>query len=109
MEDEWGRDPQVKSLRRIFRAVEATQARLLEGLNIDRFDKRLGQWRKMALHLFEQNWATAARRGMHLEEADVADLYLYCLAKAVGTRGVVVPSGVLPINDTVARLLEEKT
>ncbi|MGD0228734.1 MAG: hypothetical protein ABSC19_00045 [Syntrophorhabdales bacterium] len=108
MEDDWGRDPSVQSLRRIFKAVEAKQGRLLEGLDIRRFDKRLGQWRKMTLHLFEERWTDAARSGVRLEENDVADLYLHCLAKTLATRGMVVPREAFPANPAVARLLEGK-
>ncbi len=107
-EDEWGRDPSVRSMRSAFAAIEAAQNRFLDGLGVGRTDKRLRQWRKMALHLFEQGWAVAARRGMPLTERDAADLYLCCLAKVLGTRGIEVPHLCLPDNPAVMRLLEEK-
>ncbi len=108
MEDEWGRDPQVRSLRRIFGAGEAKQARPLEDLGIRPLDARLGQLRRMALHLFERSWAGAGRTGATLGEKDVADLYLHCLARVLATRGITVPGRALPDNVAVARLLEEK-
>ncbi len=103
--DEWGRDPAVRSLRQIFAVVEAEQQRLLDRLGIDRLDARLGQWRKMTLHLFEQQWATSARQGLRLDEKDVGDLYLRCLAKVLGTKGIVVERDAMPVNDTIERLM----
>jgi hypothetical protein len=107
-EDRFGHDPSVRRLRRVFAAVEAEQNALLDRLTIGRLDGRLRQWRKTALHLFEQGWARAAREGVYLEEKDAAHLYLLCLARALGTRGIVVPREALPANPAVARLLEEK-
>jgi predicted trehalose synthase len=106
-EDEWGRDPAVAGMRSVFAAIEASQARFLDGLGVSRLDGRLRQWRKMALHLFEQGRAVATRRGMPLAEKDAADLYLYCLAKVLGTRGIEAPHLCLPDNPAVMRLLEE--
>jgi|GEM_PF-371348 len=108
MEDEWGNDPSVRRMRRVFAAIEARQARLLDGLKVHRFDKRLGQWRKMALHLFEQRSAGAARAGVGLTEKDLADLYIYCLAKVLSTRGITVPKVALPDNAAVAVLVEDR-
>jgi hypothetical protein len=106
-EDEWGRDPTVAAMRSVFAAVEAAQNRFLDGLGLSRLDTKLRQWRKMALHLFEQGCAVAARRGMPLTEKDAADLYLYCLAKVLGTRGIEAPPLSLPDNPSVMRLLQE--
>lgn len=107
-EDQFGHDPSVRRLRRVFAAAEAGQNQLLDRLNIGRLDRRLGQWRKVALHLFERGWARATREGVHLEEEDVGHLYLFCLARALATRGIAVPGEALPANAAVARLLEEK-
>ncbi len=104
--DEWGRDPAVRQLRRIFAIVEAEQQRLLDRLGIDRLDTRLGQWRKMTLHLFEQQWSASVQHGLRLEEKDVADLYLRCMVKVLGTRGIVVPGDAVPANDTIDRLMK---
>ncbi len=103
--DEWGRDPAVRSLRRIFAVVEAEQQRLLDRLAIDRLDARLGQWRKMTLHLFEQQWASSVQQGIRLDEKDVGDLYLRCMAKVLGTRGIAVPADAMAANDKVERLM----
>ncbi len=103
--DEWGRDPAVRSLRRIFGVIEAEQQRLLDRLTIDRLDSRLSQWRKMTLHLFEQQWASSVEQGLRLEEKDVGDLYLRCMARVLGTRGVVVPADAMAANEKVDRVM----
>jgi hypothetical protein len=89
--------------------VEAEQQRLLERLAIDRLDARLGQWRRMTLHLFEQYWASSVQHGLRLEESDVGDLYLRCMARVLGTRGIVVPADAMPANEKVERLMEGAT
>ncbi len=107
-DDVWGRDPAVAGMRSVFAAIEAAQNRFLDALGLSRLDKRLRQWRKPALHLFEQSWAVAARRGTPLAEKDAADLYVCCLAKVLRTRGIEAPPRCLPDNPAVMRLLEEK-
>ncbi len=104
-EDEWGRDPTVAGVRSVFAAIETAQNRFLEGLGVSPLDERLRPWRKMALHLFEQGSAAAARRGMPLSEKDAADLYVYCLAKVLGTRGIEAPRRCLPDNPAMIDLL----
>jgi hypothetical protein len=96
-------------MRRVFAAIEAGQARLLGGAEVSYMDRRLSQWRRMALHLFEQKWAGAAKSGVSLDEKNLADLYLRCLTKVLQTNGVSVPADVLPSNPVVDRLLSEKT
>jgi hypothetical protein len=106
-EDGWGKDPGVRFMRRVFAAIEIQQEELLDRLTIHRRDKILGPGRKAALHLFERTWAGAAGRGIGIGERDAADLYVYCLAKVLQTRGIVVPAALLPRNDAIERLMEE--
>jgi hypothetical protein len=105
-EDEWGKDPGVESMRRVFAAIEARQEQLLDRLSIHRRDPRLGSARRAALHLFERTWANAAGRGMQLKEQNAADLYAHCLARALRTKGIEVPPTLLPGNDAIERLME---
>ena len=107
-QDEWGRDPAVRGMRRIFAAIEAAQGGFLDKLNIGPMDRRLGQWRRMALHLFEKTWADSERSGRSLDEKDVVDLYLHCLAWVLKSKGVVAPNGSLPDNLAVQHLIEER-
>ena len=86
-------------MRRVFAAVETRQAELLDRLNIHWMDKGLRSARSMALRLFEQVWARAANQGVRLGEEDAADLYVHCLAKVLGTRGIVAAAESLPGSD----------
>jgi hypothetical protein len=107
-EDTWGRDPSVRSMRRVFAAIEAGQERLLKVAEIGPLNQRLGPWRKMALHTFEKVWVESVRSGANLYEKDIADLYVYCLANVLEKDCVAVPSGLLAANPAVKRLVEEK-
>lgn len=105
--DEWGKDPGVRSMRRVFAAIEAQQDELLDRLTIHARDGRLGCARRMALDLFERTRGGAAGRGVRLGERDAADLYVHCLARVLEGEGIVVPAALLPGNDVVERLMEE--
>ncbi len=106
-EDEWEKDPRVLSMRRVFAAIDARQAALLERLNIDWMDKGLKVMRRTALDLFERIWAGAVDRGVRLGEEDAVHLYVHCLASVLHTRGISVPAESLPGNDTVKKLMAE--
>jgi hypothetical protein len=95
--DDWGRDPQVRAMRRVFALMEALQSRLFENMGISPFDERLGSWRRAALRMFEQEWAELAGRGGHLAEEDVAKTYVDCLVKVLTKDGVSVSDEALRV------------
>ncbi len=107
-EDEWGHDPSVQSMRRVFSFMEEAQQELLRRLNISLFDQRLRRARKQALELFERAWPLAVRKGMIMNEKDAAPLYIHCLARALSLVGVEVPKELLPRDEKIIRFLQEK-
>lgn len=108
IQDDWGRDPSVQSMRRIFAYLEMAQKELLERLNISSFDARLRQWREEAQVLFEKTWPLASQRGIVVTEDDTAFLYLHCLARVLRLSGVEVPSKALPTDEKIFRFLNER-
>jgi hypothetical protein len=106
-EDEWGHDPSVQSMRRIFFYMEEAQRGLLNHLNISLFDKRLRRSREKALELFEQAWSRAVRKGMVTSEKDAALFYTHCLARALSSDGIEVPKDLLPGDEKIIRFLQE--
>jgi hypothetical protein len=86
--DQWGRDPQVRTMRRIFARIEVLQSALLEKIGISPFDDRLGHWRQAALRAFEQEWAEVAGRGRPLAEEDIARVYVDCLIRILKKGGI---------------------
>ena len=106
-QDEWGRDPSVQSMRRVFSSMEEAQRELLLRLNISVLDRRLRRSREQALELFERTWSKAARRGMTGEEV-AAPLYLHCLAQTLRLAGVEVPEELLPKDEKVIHLLKRE-
>ena len=107
-EDEWGHDPSVQSMRRVFSYMEEAQQELLRRLTISLFDQRLRHSREKALELFEQAWPLAIRQGMIISEKDAAPLYIHCLARALSLVGVEVPGALLPRDEKIIRFLQEK-
>jgi predicted trehalose synthase len=108
IQDEWGHDPSVQSMRRVFSSMEAAQEELLRHLNISPFDTRLRRSREQALNIFEQAWSLAIGKGMTMTEKDAASLYLHCLARAFNSVGVKVSKELLPGDEKIIRLLQKE-
>ena len=81
MHDNFGHDPSVLAMRRIFASLEKAQGELLTGLNISRFDGRLRRVRDRSRLMFDKAWAAAAGRGLVRGEADAPVVYLHCMAR----------------------------
>lgn len=90
--DDWGRDPSIRAMRRLFARMESGQKELLQGLGISSHDSRLRPCREEARDLFERVLSrSAAGRGQ--TEEDAAGLYIHCLIRALNHHGVPVPTG----------------
>lgn len=96
--DDWGQDPSVQVMRRVFAHMEMVQGKLLRRLSISPYDSRLRRWRKEAHQLFERAYALAAKKGAMRGEENAASIYLNCLGQALSRDGVKVPSEALSNN-----------
>ena len=105
--DEWGRDPSVKAMRRIFKAMEKSLNDLLEQLNISPFDHRIKGWLEQALAKYERAWSEASRMGVLMDEKMAPAVYVHCLVKIIGSEGIKIPEGLLAIEKDVARLISD--
>jgi hypothetical protein len=105
--DEWGKDPSVQIMRRVFKEMEKAQHELLERLNIPPYDLRIRRWRDQALSLFERAWGIANRIGVPIDEQTASAVYVHCLAKIMGSEGIEVPAGTLPEAKSVESILRE--
>ena len=79
--DEFGRDPAVRMMRRVFKGMENVQARLIESSGLSTFDERLREVRESGLRAFEQAWAERAGQGVSLTEDDYVRVYEACFLK----------------------------
>jgi len=105
--DEWGKDPSVQIMRRIFKEMEKAQHELLERLDIIPYDLRIRRWREQALALFERAWGVANRMGITMDEQSASLVYFHCLARVLGAERINIPAGILPEVKSMARILEE--
>ena len=105
--DEFGRDPAVRSMRRVFAQMETLQKKMLEATALLPLDRRLRAWREQALHLFEQAWAGAGRRGLTKTEEEAALLYAHCLARILERGRILVPPAVLTRNEAFEQIIQE--
>jgi hypothetical protein len=106
-EDEWGRDPSVRLLRRVFSHIEREQNKLLDHLQISPLDSRLRPWREAALGFFEKAWDAADRQGLARDERSAALLYLEVLARTLRSNGIDVPAEWVPCDEEISRVLRE--
>jgi hypothetical protein len=107
MNDEWGHDPSVRFMRRVFKGMEETQKTLLANVNISFVDVRLRRWRETARAMFEQTWPVASRRGVVGSEEEAGILYAHCLARTLIEVGIKIPQEILPQHEKIFKLVKE--
>jgi len=105
--DEWGKDPSVKAMRRVFRAMEEAQNRFLDLLRISPLDPRLRSWREKARIAFESAWGRAVRLGLNMQEKEAGALYTHCLGKMLEEDGVELPEEFRTTYETFGHLFKE--
>lgn len=107
MEDQFGRDPQVRYMRKVFAGMEKRQNELLGRLGVSASDYRLRRVRDGALKSFEKAWMLAGRRGTVETEDEIADLYMLCLAHVLEGNRINVPNELLPTNAKMNDIIRE--
>jgi len=105
--DQWGKDPSVQIMRKVFKGMEKAQHELLKGLDIIPYDLRIRRWRGQALTLFERTWDVANRMGVAMDEHTASAIYVHCLAKIMGSEGINILAGILPEAENVERIFKE--
>ena len=105
--DEWGRDPSVQRMRRIFSDFEKVQNSLLKEINISLFDSRLRNIRTAARDLFEKSYSLAASKGRPVDDRAMADLYRFSFLKSLRMAGIGIPKEILPKDRAFAELVNE--
>ena len=105
--DPWSEDSSIRTMRRVFRAMEKAQKGFFDLLRISPLDPRLGSWRERARVAFESAWTRAAQLGTIVGENEAATLYTHCLAKILEADGVKVPEAFRTLDQELAMLSKE--
>jgi len=105
--DNFGRDPQIRYMRRIFASLEEAQDKFLGLAKISPADGRLRQAREQALKLFERSWIAVLQRTDAAADDIAADIYLICLEKALTPSGFKVPEDLLSQRSDLRKLVDE--
>jgi len=105
--DDWGKDPAVQGMRRVFKGMETSLGEILGRLAISPYDPRIRGWLEKALAKFEQSWGVAHQMGISMNEEKAPAVYAHCLAKVMGAEGVEIPEGTLPEERQTQKLLNE--
>jgi len=85
--DDWGRDPSVRRMRKVFAKLEQAHNLLLKQLQISWLDTRLADVRETALVLFERALSRMGRR----DDRDMVNLYLDALVQALRRADISIP------------------
>lgn len=105
--DEWGRDPSVQVMRKVFKAMERSLQEILERLDISPYDYRVRAWLEETLAKFERSWGVAHQMRMPMDEKMAPAVYARCLAKVIGSEGIDIPPDLLPQQNEAERLVRE--
>jgi hypothetical protein len=105
--DQWGMDPSVQIMRKVFKGMEKAQHELLKRLDIIPYDLRIRRWREQALALFERTWGIANRMGITMNEHMAPAIYVHCLGKIMGSEGINIPPGILPEVENVEKIFKD--
>jgi hypothetical protein len=105
--DEFGRDPAVQNMRRVFASMETVQQKLFQAAALPPLDRRLRVWREQALQLFEQAWARAGRQGLAKTEDEIVMLYAHCLMRILERGRASVPARVIARNEAFEQIIQD--
>ena len=105
--DEWGRDPGVRAMRKVFSAMETALEQMLRELAISPYDQRIRGWLDTALPKFERAWYLARQMGVSMNEYDAPVVYAHCLARVIGSAGIDIPDETLPADEQIQKLVNE--
>ena len=105
--DEWGRDPAVQAMRKVFKGMEESLEEILEKLDISPYDHRIRGWLEKALAKFEHARVVANQMGIIMNEQTAPVVYAHCLAKIIASEGIEIREGILPADKESERLIHE--
>jgi len=105
--DEWGRDPAVQAMRKLFKGMEKSLEEILGKLDISPYDYRIRGWLEKALAKFESARVVANQMGIIMNEQTAPVVYAHCLAKIIASAGIEIREGLLPADKASERLIHE--
>jgi len=107
LKDQWGQDPAVRTMRRVFARMETLQGELLGRLALSPLDERLRRARELARNLFERAWPMAQQKALVEDEEEIAALYLHCFARVLHWERINVPEESFREDKKITRFLSE--
>ena len=105
--DDFDHDPNVQGARKYFSRMEAMDFALIKRSGISLFDSRLRTARDTRFDLYEKSCSRAARKGIHLDESMMFELFELCQYMAFKTCGLKVSSIEPSGNQDLLTLVQE--
>ena len=104
--DDWGRDPSVQAMRKVFKAMEKSLDETLKQLDISPYDSRIRGWLEKALAKFERSRGVAHQMGIRMDEKMAPAVYARCLTRVIVSEGFEIAQGLLPEEKEAERLMQ---
>lgn len=105
--DEWGRDPSIQRMRKIFSAMEELDRALIKSTDTSPFDTRLRAIRAMSLELFEKSYAHGLSKGVQPDNLFILELFRHCHVTSFTKHGITVHGQDGKENHKIADLIRE--
>lgn len=105
--DDWGNDPTVQMMRRIFSLMEKAQGEVMDRLGISPFNPKIRRVRSCSRDFFEETWPLAMQRGIISNDQETILLYLCCLRRALKLNGFRIPDHRFSDNERIEQFLKE--
>lgn len=105
--DEWGKDPEVRRIRKIFSGMEKMDATILKDAGLSPFDQRLRKARDLRRKLYEAVYGRALSKGRALKDPSPWVLFEQCQVAAFMECGLPVPETRQAARPEITALIRE--
>lgn len=105
--DDWGLDPNVRAMRRVFSGMESALGAILHELAISPYDQRIRGWLDTALQKYESAWHLGRQMGVSMDEDKAPVVYTHCLVRVIAAAGINIRDSMLPAERKIAQLVSE--
>lgn len=105
--DDWGKDPSVQRMRKIFSMMERIDQTLIQDTGLSPFDRRLRNIREMSRGLFQKSFSHCMSKGIHLDEKDTIELFKKCHIIAFRRNGISMADIEPPEENAISAIVQE--
>ena len=107
MTNDWGADPSVQRMRRIFNSMEEIDNALIKSTGLSPFDTRLREIRTDSRILFEKSFSCLLSKGIHPDDRRTIELYRHCHINTFNKNSISISDSEENTDKELAALIKE--